>query len=106
MLAFEFTKTDKLEDLPGPIKDHVKAFIRNRISQFEILKEAVEEEDFEEIRLFCHAQLGVAGSYNCYKLEEITLYIQDYARQEVLDPIKEIIPILEKYLTELKTSPY
>ena len=97
---------DKISELPGPIKDHIKTFILNRIAQFETLKEAIEENDFEEIRLFCHAQLGVAGSYNCFRLEEITIYIQDYARQEIMDPIKEVVPVLDSYLKDLKSGIY
>lgn len=105
-LDFQFTKNDNIDDLPAPIKGHMKTFITNRVSQFEILREAIDEEDFEEIRLFCHAQLGVAGSYNCFKLEEITLYIQDFARQEVMAPITAAAPILEGYLQELKQGTY
>lgn len=105
-MAFEFTVEDKVEELPGPIKSHFKAFVLNRINQFEILEEAIEEEDHEEIRLFCHAQLGVAGSYKCFKLEEVTKYIQDYARKEELQPIKDVMPLLKSYLQELRSQEY
>ena len=105
-MGFQFTRTDNINELPEPIKAHIKTFITNRVAQFEILREAIEEEEFEDIRLFCHAQLGVAGSYNCFKLEEVTLYIQDFARQEVMGPIAEVAPILEDYLKGLKQGSY
>lgn len=101
-MAFAFTKEDKVDDLPPPIKAHFKTFVLNRMAQFEVFEEAISEDDYEEIRLFCHAQLGVAGSYNCFKLEEITLYIQDFARKEEMQPIKEVAPVLKQYLGDLK----
>lgn len=101
-MTFKFTKEDKINELPAPIKAHFKNFLNNRISQVESLEEAIEDEDFEEIRLFCHAQLGVAGSYKCHKLDELTRYIQHHARKEQLRPIKEVIPTLKDYLQGLK----
>lgn len=103
-MNFEFTKEDFIFDLPEPIRKHLRTFSNNRLNQFEILQEAIVEEDFEEIRLFCHAQLGVAGSYNCFKLEEITLYIQELARNENLMSIKELMPVLKSYLEELNVE--
>ena len=103
-MSFKFTRVDKISELPGPIKEHVRNFVSNRFTQYNILLEAIDDEDFEEVRLFCHAQLGVAASYHCYKLEEITSYIQECARQETMKPIKEILPILSKYLNDLKVE--
>ncbi len=101
-MAFEFSKTDNIEELHPAIKQYFESFVINRAKAFDQLEAAVENGNFMAIRDYCHDQLGVAASYNCFKLEEAVLYIQDYARKEQLSPIKEILPKLGSYLRELQ----
>ena len=103
-MSFQFTKQDDFENLHPNIATYMKAFVKHRIEAYEQLLSYVEACDFEAIRDYCHGQLGVAGSYRCFKLEEIIKYIQKYAREESIEPIKEVLPSFQEYLNDLKSG--
>ncbi len=101
-MSFKFTKQDEFQKLHPNITSYMNTFVENRIKALEKLKQGIYEENFSIIRDYCHNHIGVAGSYKCYKLEEIVSYIQEHARQGEIEPIVEVLPILEAYLIDLK----
>jgi len=101
---FEFTKTDKVYELHPAIRAYFPTFLTHRFEELVVLQNALKIDDFDEVRAYCHKQRGVAASYKCFKLEEITEMIHHYAKDNNLDPIRALIPTLENYLEELKTS--
>ena len=103
-MSFNFTATDKIQELHQDIQNYLPKFIEHRFLEFTKFDEAVKNKDIESIRAYCHKQKGVAGSYKCYKLEEITNYMHDYALKGEIDEIVAVIPILKAYLYELKDS--
>jgi hypothetical protein len=103
-MSFSFKKEDDYKNLHPKIATYMEVFVQHRIEAFTKLKAYVADENFEKIRDFCHAQLGVAASYKCYKLEEIIKYMQEYARSEDIKPIREVLPVFETYLSELKSD--
>ena len=100
-MSFNFTKEDKIDELHPNIKQFIGSFAKNRINEFDALIPAIEGGDMESIRLFCHKVTGIAASYNCYRLEELALYIQKHAREGSISTLKELIPIIRSYKDEL-----
>ena len=103
-MSFIFTKIDLIHDLHSDLRDYMPNFIENRFKEFKELESAVSSNDIKSIRDYCHKQKGVAGSYNCFKLEEITDYMHEFALAGEITPIKEVLPILGSYLDELQAS--
>lgn len=103
-MTFKFKRSDDFTSLHPNIATYMEVFVENRIKAFNELEGAVKSENFQKIRDYCHAQLGVAASYNCFKLEEVILYIQDFARKEEISPIIEVLPIFKDYLDHLKST--
>lgn len=103
-MNFSFTTQDEITELHPKIGSNMDKFVSNRWIAYLKLEAAVNELDFDEIRSFCHNQLGVAACYNCYKLEEICKYIQPFAREDNLAPIQDVMPVLKLYLEELKVE--
>ncbi len=101
-MGFQFTKTDDYQSLHPNIASYMHDFVKHRVEAYEQLVSYVEIKDFSAIRDYCHGQLGVAGSYRCFKLEEIIRYIQKYARDESIAPIEEVLPLFKSYLKELE----
>ena len=101
-MTFKFTKKDKYNDLHPNILNYMQTFVDNRIQSFEKLKISVDQKNLKGIRDFCHNNIGVAGSYKCFKLEEITYYVQSKAKAEDIDSIKDVLPIFNAYLQSLK----
>ncbi len=103
-MSFNFKRNDEFESLHPNIASYMTVFVENRLKAFFELEQAVSTADFERIRDFCHGQLGVAASYKCFKLEEIIIYIQGFARKEEMGPISEVLPVFRAYLDELKSN--
>ena len=103
-MSFSFKKDDDFKNLHPNIASYMAVFVDHRIEAFTELKSFVETRNFQKIRDFCHGQLGVAASYKCFKLEELILYIQEFARTEEISPIADVLPIFETYLRELKSK--
>lgn len=101
-MEFNFTKEDRYSELPLELRKYMKIFSKNRLKSFLELEQFVAEDNFKSICAFCHNQIGVAGSYKCYKLEEITLFIQVHARGQEIKPIREIMSLFKTYLDELE----
>ena len=101
-MVFQFKSVDNLEELHPAIAKHLPRFIENRMDAFKKFENAINDNDLEQIRSYCHGQIGVAASYNCHQLHEITLYIQDHARNQALNKIIDMLPVLNEYLNNLK----
>ncbi|MAZ48114.1 MAG: hypothetical protein CME65_06105 [Halobacteriovoraceae bacterium] len=98
---FKFSKEDKFENLPEKIRDYLPTFFENRLEDLSDLEYSIEKKDFRGVRDYCHKQVGVATCYNCFKLHEIVLYIQEQAKLENHANLLEVQPILRDYLTQL-----
>ncbi len=103
-MGFEFKREDDFHNLHPNIASYMERFVNHRLDAFERFSHSVAIKDFKSIRDYCHGQLGVAGSYRCFQLEELILYIQDFARNEDITPIEEVLPIFKAYLENLKTK--
>lgn len=103
-INFNFTKMDDLAGLPERIKQYFPDYMQHRLQEYQQLKSALEQADFKGIREYCHKQIGVAACYHCYQLEEITRAIQAHARAGNLEPIADLVGVLEVYLHQLKLS--
>ncbi len=103
-MTFKFERTDEFTSLHPNIANYMSVFVENRIKALGEIENAINGDDFQKIRDICHGQLGVAASYKCFKLEEIILYIQNFARKEEMTPIVEVLPVFKDYLDQLKAS--
>ena len=101
-MSFTFSAVDKFEELPSRIQEYLPTFFNNRWEDFLWFEKALQEKNFEVMRDYCHKQVGVATCYNCFKLYEITRYIQTHARAENYSEIKIVYPSLRDYLLALR----
>lgn len=103
-MKFIFSKEDKFEDLPEKIRDYLPTFFKNRWEDLKDLEDSIENKDFRGVRDYCHKQVGVATCYNCFKLHEIVLYIQEQAKQENHANLLEVQPVIREYLNQLHSK--
>lgn len=97
---FNFSKEDRVVELPKPILEHVPVFVERRYAELEGLENAIKDKDFTFVRSYCHNILGIAAQYHFFKLEEISIGLQTAARERNIETIEELFPILKSYLEE------
>ncbi len=101
-MSFSFTTQDEINKLHPSIADYFPTFLQHRIDAFKELEVFVTERNFEKIRDYCHKQIGVAANYKCFKLDEVTRYIQEFAREEKIQEIEDSLQVFNDYLVELE----
>jgi hypothetical protein len=102
-MSFKFSKSDNISDLHPNISKFFPKFVNNRVEEYELFKVAVESGDMSSVRLYCHKVVGIAASYNCFKLEEISLYVQNCAKSDDMESIKTVLGVFDQYMTELSS---
>lgn len=101
-MSFKFEKSDKITDLHPNLKKHFGLFMSRRVAEVDDFSNAVNNSDFAYLRDYCHKIIGISASYNCYRLDEITRYIQIYARSEDIKPIQDVKDLFLNLLDELQ----
>lgn len=101
-MSFTFSREDRFDELPPKIKEYLPVFIQNRWEDFLKFEKALAEKNFEMMRDYCHKQIGVATCYNCFRLYDLVLYIQEQARAENHEKLVEVFPELRTYLEGLR----
>ena len=66
-----------------------------------IVLDAIDKEDHQTIRDYCHKVVGTARSYHFFQLEEITKRLQEYSRDKNMDGIKKLMPVYNAYIQNL-----
>lgn len=98
-MGYEFSQLDKAESLPDQIRSYLSQYVKNRMDDFAQIKKI--DFDFIFIRDYCHKVVGSARSYHLHQLEEITLDLQKYAREENKEAIISLLKDYEIYLNDL-----
>ena len=101
-MTFNFSVEDKFDELPPRIQAYLPTFFKNRWEDFLWFESALKDQNFKEIRDYCHKQIGVATCYNSYKLHEVVRHIQIHARAENFAEVKSAYISLRDYLIECK----
>ena len=100
-MSFKFSTNDDVSTLHESIAKFVPRYIENRKTDYQKFLIDIEKCDFQSIRDYCHKVVGTAKSYHFHQLEEITLVIQNCAREQNLEGIRSIIPSYDTYMNEL-----
>ncbi len=86
------------------LKVLIPGFMENRFEEIEELKGLVEEKDYEKIEDLGHAIKGTGGGYGFDLVTELGLEIEEAARAEDKEKIKELILKLEDFLENVEIN--
>ncbi len=89
--------------------DGDKNVVENVVSSFKetceksllSLKESIKSNDLDEIKIIAHTLKGAAGNIGATKIMEISKRIENKAKEENVETIKESIKKLENYIKEI-----
>jgi HPt (histidine-containing phosphotransfer) domain-containing protein len=91
-------KRDKIDELPGPLKEYIPTYFEHRRAELPELLDALGKDDFQSIRAVCHRIIGSAASYKLYRLEEIAKELQKEAKAKNSEACKKHLSMLNDYL--------
>ena len=80
------------------LADLIPGFLSNRKEDIVKLKSALANENIDDLRSIGHSLKGVGGGYGFQKITEIGAEIENCAKENNLQPIEDLIDILEDYL--------
>ena len=92
----------KVVQICSDIEEIVPGFIEGRNKDVTLLKEHIGSGNIEEIQTIGHKMKGNAGSYGFDEMGVIGAKIEEAAKQNDLDTIKEQTQELENYLSEIE----
>ncbi len=80
------------------LKDLVPIFKEETQKNLDLIKKAIEQEDFEQISMIAHKIKGSGGSYGFMRLSEIAKQIEIYAKNEKnIEKIKSLYNDLKDF---------
>jgi HPt (histidine-containing phosphotransfer) domain-containing protein len=80
------------------LEDLIPGFLSNRAEDIVKLKSALANGNSDDLRSIGHSLKGVGGGYGFQKITEIGAEIENCAKENNLQPIEDLIDILEDYL--------
>lgn len=86
------------------LKELAVSYLENRRKEIPQLKEALEKQDFEQIRTLAHRMKGSGGGYGFDEITEIGRAMEEAAKQRDGEKILQGIQRLEHYLTHVRIT--
>ena len=84
------------------IEDIVPIFLQNRRDDVESLSKALEDGDFETIRILGHSMKGSGGGYGFDAITDIGNCLEQAAKSQSLREIRRLIEELASYLNRVE----
>ena len=84
------------------IADLIPKFLDNRQKDIIAIESALQQNDFETIRMLGHSMKGAGGGYGFNGVTEIGKTIEEAAKEENLDRIREGVLELSEYLKNVE----
>lgn len=99
----ENTSTDKVVIHADPeIADLIPKFLDNRQKDINLIESALEKNDFEAIRILGHSMKGAGGGYGFNGVTEIGKNLEEAAKEEDTNKIRNGIHDLAEYLRKVE----
>lgn len=99
----ENIQTEKLVIHADPeIADLIPKFLDNRQKDISIIESALEKNDFETIRMLGHSMKGAGGGYGFQGVTEIGKNLEEAAKQEDSNKIRNGVHELAEYLRNVE----
>lgn len=84
------------------LKVLIPQFMDNREEEVEKLKEMLENNNFAEIKSLGHAIKGTGGGYGFDKITDLGFAIEEAAKNEAKEELKDLILELEDYIENVE----
>ena len=84
------------------IEDFLPVFLEEMHENITAIKEAVEQSDYEAIRLLGHRSKGTAGSYGFDVIVEISQSVELAAKAQNLEEVRNLADQLGNYLEHVE----
>lgn len=84
------------------LKELIPGYINNRYSDIETIKTALENGDYETIKILGHSMKGSGGGYGFDAITEIGKSIEQAAKEKDTDTIKSKLEALNDYLKRIE----
>ena len=84
------------------LQDLIPGYLENRRGEVTALREALSRGDFETLRVTGHGMKGSGGGYGFDRITEIGQAIEQAARNNHADIIRENLDLLSDYLDRLE----
>lgn len=86
------------------IKDLLPGYLENRRKDIELIKKALEAEDWQEIKTIGHRMKGSGASYGFVDISQLGKAIEEAAHNQDKEKIKDATRELEKYLSRVRIA--
>ena len=84
------------------IADLIPGFLKNRRKDVETLKEALQQADYESIRILGHNMKGVGGGYGFDAITDIGMSLEQAAKEKYTREIRKQAEALSNYLERVE----
>jgi len=84
------------------LEDLIPGFLENRLKDVDKMKEALTAGDTETLRSVGHSLKGVGGGYGFDRISELGAEIEEFAKADDLESIKQRVDDLADYLEHVQ----
>jgi len=84
------------------LEDLIPGFMENRQTDLQKLEQALEDQDYETLRSIGHNLKGVGGGYGFHDMTAMGAAIEEGAKENKLEIIKENVTKLSHYLSNVE----
>ncbi len=84
------------------LEDLIPGFMENRQTDLQKLEQALEDQDYETLRSIGHNLKGVGGGYGFHDMTAMGTAIEEGARENKLEIVKENVTKLSHYLSNVE----
>lgn len=84
------------------LEDLIPGFMENRQIDLQKLERALEDQDYETLRSIGHNLKGVGGGYGFHDMTAMGAAIEEGARENKLEIVKENVTKLSHYLSNVE----
>jgi len=84
------------------LEDLIPGFMENRQIDLQKLEQALEDQDYETLRSIGHNLKGVGGGYGFHDMTAMGAAIEEGARENKLEIVKENVTKLSHYLSNVE----
>ena len=84
------------------LEDLIPGFFQNRQKDVQRLSEALEQGDFEAIRIIGHSMKGAGGGYGFDRVTDLGAIIEEGAKAQDRERIREAVAELADYMSRVE----
>ncbi|HSE83758.1 MAG TPA: Hpt domain-containing protein [Thermodesulfobacteriota bacterium] len=84
--------------IESDLKELIPGYLKNRYKDIESISEALEQDDYESIRLLGHSMKGSGGGYGFNVITDIGRSLEQAAKDKDADEIRKWVNELSVYL--------